>query len=167
MPLFFIEMGQGIIARGDLRVCTSPLYSCTLFAGYNRGSGYGGAFHYPSNGIGMFDVRADLDLWATLLRPSDVTLVFADCSGHGVMGTGSADKDYLQMWVRQKCGVSPITATATGAGMELLADGGFSAGRRLNLAGDFSPGSEIHLETRSSGTYVDYGRFTLIGQNRS
>jgi hypothetical protein len=36
MPLFFIEMGQGILARGDLRVCTSTLYGRFTLIGRSR-----------------------------------------------------------------------------------------------------------------------------------
>lgn len=49
MPSYFIEMGQGIIAKSnDLHIATSALFSCTFIAGLNEQVGYAGAFHYPA-----------------------------------------------------------------------------------------------------------------------
>ncbi len=167
MPLFFIEMGQGIVANGDLRVCTSPIYSCTLIAGYNARSGYGGAYHYPAETLSQADVRADMDVWAAVLRPTAVTLVFAqDTVGNGILGTKLADRNALQAWVLHQCVVPPTLTLAVRAGMELLAGGGYAAGSVRNLAGDFDMGATINVDTRTAGTYLDYGRFTLVGQNR-
>lgn len=169
MPLFFIEMGQGIIGRGDLRVSTSTLYSCTLIAGRNAGSGLGGAYHYPASALPNDDdaVRMDMDIWAAVLRPTAVTLVFAaDTAGNGVLGTGLLDRQALQQWVLQTCGVAATTVTATGAGMELLANG-YNADRVGNLAGNFNPSNAIHLENRMAGRYLDYGGFTLVGRDRN
>jgi len=167
MPLFFIEMGQGIIARGDLRVSTSALYSCTLIAGYNQGSGYGGAYHYPSHSLGQPEVRADMDVWAAVLRPTAIRLVFAsDTSGFGLMGTPANDQFQLQQWVMQQCNVVPALTAASGAGMELLVGGGFNAGVLSTLAGNFSPNQAINVDHRSAGRYLDHGGFTLVGENR-
>jgi hypothetical protein len=168
VPLFFIEMGQGIIARGDLRVRTSPLYSCTLIAGRNAGSGYGGAYHYPADALSNDDeVQADMDVWAAILRPTSVTLVFAaDATGTGAMGTALHDRHALQQWVLQTCGVVPTTVSANAAGMELF-PGGYSADRLGNLAGDFSPAHAIHVDHRMPGRYLDHGGFTLVGEDRN
>ena len=167
MPLFFIEMGQGIIATGDLRVRTSALYSCTLIAGHNARSGYGGAYHYPSDSLDDTDVRADMDVWAAVLRPTAVTLIHAlDSTGMGLMGTVNADKLALRNWVIQQCGVIPATVSTVGAGMELVGGGGFNAGSINNLLGNFDQAHQIQVKTREAGTYLDYGRFTLVGHNR-
>jgi hypothetical protein len=167
MPLFFIEMGQGIIARGDVRVRTSTLYSCTLIVGYNQGSGYGGAYHYPSNRLDDPAVRADMDNWAAVLRPTAVTLIFAlDASGAGMMGTPARDQFDLQQWVNQQCNVAPATTSAVGAGVELFVGGGFNAGNVAHLAGNFDPNQAIGVDNRTAGRYLDHGGFTLLGVNR-
>ena len=166
MPLFFIEMGQGLIARGDLRVRTSTLYSCTLIAGYNAGSQYGGAYHYPSDSLENLDVRADMAVWVAVLRPTAVTLVFArDSSGAGLMGTKAVDRLHLQQWVLQQCGIAATTRDAVAVGMELL-PGGYNADSTANLAGNFDPNQAIRLDHRMSGRYLDYGGYTLVGTNR-
>lgn len=168
MPLFFIEMGQGIIARPDLRVRTSALYSCTLIAGHNTASGYAGAFHYPSGTVGEDkDVLADMEVWIAVLRPTVVTLVFAsDASGFGQGGTPRDEQVQLTNWVRQQCGIAPATTSASAAGMELSAAGVFNAGNINTLAGNFDIGQAIRVETRDSGRYLDHDGFTLIGRNR-
>ncbi|GGA16906.1 hypothetical protein [Dyella nitratireducens] len=49
MPSYFIEMGQGIVAKSnDLLITTSTLHTCTFIAGFNAQVGYAGAFHYPA-----------------------------------------------------------------------------------------------------------------------
>lgn len=133
MPLFFIEMGQGIIANGALRVRTSA----------------------P-------DVRADMDTWMAVLRPTAVTLIFSPLIG--MMGTSNADRQNLQHWVQQN-GVVPATTNAVAAGMELT-PAGLAAGNIANLSPGFGNGPVIQLHTRDAGTYLDNGRYTLVGENR-
>jgi len=165
MPLYFIEMGQGIVANGDLRVRTSTLYSCTLIAGRNAQSGYGGAYHYPAEDLDDPDVLADMDRWVSVLRPTAVTLIFAPNTG--VIGTGTSqhDRAQLQNWVMHRCGFVPTMVQAVAAGMQLL-PGGMNAGSIANFAGGFGGGA-IQLHTREAGTYDEiFGRFTLVGEDR-
>jgi hypothetical protein len=161
VPLFYIEMGQGIIANGDLRLRTSALLSCTLIGGYSAASRYGGAYHYPSAGRNNPSVRADMDLWAAVLRPTAVILVFATQSG--LLGTSLAEQLWLQNWVTQRCNVVPLTSNAVGAGVQLNP---FAAGAIQNLTANFNV-AQINVQTRQSGTYLDHGRFTLIGRDRN
>ena len=41
MPLYFIEMGQGVIARPEMRVRTSCLSSCTMMTGWSATTNFG------------------------------------------------------------------------------------------------------------------------------
>lgn len=166
MPLFFIEMGQGLIARPDLRICTSALYSCTLVAGHNAQSGYGGAYHYPCNRLGDFEVRMDMDAWAAILRPTAVVLVHAQGPGLGIGGTPVQDRARLVQWALS-LGVQPAQANATAAGMHLLHAGGFGADSVGNLPGVYLPHTAVRVDDLPAGRYLDQGGFTLVGMNRN
>jgi len=168
MPLFFIEMGQGIIGRGDLRVCTSALQSCVLIAGYNAGTRDGGMYHFPSGHRKDPEVRRDMDTWAAILAPTAITLVMA--TNHGGMfageeGTPRKDRITLTNWAFEVCKSAAATLDLAGAGLQLLPAGGYMVGRVTDLAGDFI-NNRIELHHWSAGTYLDYGRFTLIGRRR-
>ena len=174
MPLFFIEMGQGIIANGDLKVQTSALFSCTLIAGHNTTTGYGGAYHYPSGNMSDPGVKLDMDTWAARLRPTAVILVLARGqarSNHAPhhhadpqrpLTSDEADQLALRNWVTLQLRVAPTTVRAVAAGMQLNP---FEAGSIDDLSGDFTP-DPIKVNTRQAGTYQDEGRFTLIGRDR-
>jgi hypothetical protein len=167
MPLFFIEMGQGIISRGDVRVRTSPIYSCTLIAGYNAGSHYGGAYHYPSDTLDDDpSVKEDMGVWVAVLRPTQLIFVHAQAM-MGMGGTTWQDQLALHNWAVTTCGVVPVlNPTPVSAGMELFVGGGFNAGPTNTLVGNFNPNKTIDLSHRGAGAYLDHGRFTLIGRNR-
>jgi hypothetical protein len=169
MTTFYIEMGQGIVGRADICVSTSALYTCTLIAGHNAASGYAGAYHYGANALASdADARADMDVWVAILRPTAVTLVFApDPAGNGVLGTPHPDKVALRAWVASKCHFAPAEAQAAGAGMELLVATGFAAGPKGHLHGNFDLDISVDVHARGAGTYLDYGRYTLIGRDRN
>lgn len=169
MPLFFIEMGQGIIARPELRVTTSCLHSCTLIAGYNRESGYGGAYHYPSDNETDSVVLRNMETWATILRPTHVTLIFAKNSAYPMGGrqlnTSDADVAFLDRWVRQSCNVIPTATSAVSSGV-LVGVGVFQAGNVAHLPGDFDDG-KIGVDHLNAGSYMltPTYRYTVVGQN--
>lgn len=166
MPLFFIEMGQGIIVEGnDLRVCTSALRSCTLIAGYNSMLGnVAGAYHYPAEAFKNKNNKAhDAMLkWVYEFTPDQVVLVHARKDAVGEGGTSLDDKEKLKRWIQTYCEVTPTKVKATSAGMELLANTGFSAGDIKNLNGNFVD-HVIRLDNLPTGKYKDHGGFALIG----
>jgi hypothetical protein len=173
MPLFYIEMGQGIIANGDLKVRTSQLLSCTLIAGHNTTTGEGGAYHYPEGEIGDRSVKADMDAWAAQLRPTAVILVLARKGnlrgnlagnlGGNLGGTSDSDQLDLRNWVTLQLRVAPTTARALAAGMQLNP---FEADSIDRLSGDFNA-NPINVDTRLAGIYTDHGSFTLFGKDRN
>jgi hypothetical protein len=166
MPLFYIEMGQGIIANGDLKVRTSQLLSCTLIAGHNTTTGEGGAYHYPAGEIGNRSVKADMDAWAAQLRPTAVILVLArkgNFAGTSDRGTPDSDQLDLRNWVTLQLRVAPTTARALAAGMQLNP---FEADSIDRLSGDFNA-NPIKVDTRLAGLYTDHGSFTLFGKDRN
>jgi hypothetical protein len=169
MPLFFIEMGQGIIARPELRVTTSCLHSCTLIAGYNRASGYGGAYHYPSDKETDSVVLRNMDTWVAILRPTHVTLVFAKNPVYPMMGqqlnTSHADVAFLHRWVRQSCNTDPAVDSAVAAGV-LVGVAVFAAGNIGHLPGEFEAG-KIAVDHLHAGTYMlnPTYRYTVVGEN--
>lgn len=167
--MFFIEMGQGIIGLPPLVVGTTTLYTCTLIAGRSAG-GYAGAYHYPSSAIpnGNAAVIADMEVWASILRPNQIIL----CCAANVTGMGgpyetdAADRFELTQWATRVAGAPPTMRPATGAGMEALPNGVFDANRTSQLQSDFDPDHRIDLRQRQAGRYLDFGGFTLIGENR-
>jgi hypothetical protein len=170
MPLFFLEMGQGIIAGGDLRVGTSALHSCTLVAAHNLGTKLAGAFHLPSGGLGQSDVVEDLDAWATDIKPTAVVLVFArnatSFASVGLGGTPSHERHEIQEWARKHCRVAPGVKESTQACMELVKGEAFHVGSPSDCEGDFSPSQAINLASLGAGRYSRDGGFVLFGRNR-
>lgn len=76
MPIFYIEMGQGIVAKGDFAVSTSSLSTCTFIVGYNKDTKQAGAFHYPGGALQNEDgeVEMDLNKWMMKLDPLEIFL---------------------------------------------------------------------------------------------
>lgn len=70
------------------------------------------------------------------------------------------DQADLRNWVLLECRVAPATTFATAASMTMT--GGFAAGSIGTLQGDLST-KQIGLQNRQAGTYLDYGRFAMIG----
>lgn len=168
MALFFIEMGQGIVVDGDVSVCTSTLYTCSLITGYNQQTGAAGAYHYPSGRIESDDVLEDMNAWATRLNPTHVTLIIAKSASTFEAEFIGKDERALQDWVQRKCGVAPTIDHQTCAAM-CMANAQFSAGRPSQLpngAGAYSKSNAISLVSRQAGVYQDHGGFTLIGLDR-
>lgn len=166
--MFFIEMGQGIIGRADMLVTTSAMFSCTFIAGHNAASGYAGAYHYPASALprNNRDIIADMEVWASVLRPTQIVLIFAARDFMGQQGTGMDDANDLTDWAHRKCNVAPtILPRSNGAALEFLTDGTFAAGKPVDLASDFS-GRGVDVSHRGAGRYLDYGGFTLIGKDR-
>jgi hypothetical protein len=170
MPLFFLEMGQGIIAGGDFRVGTSALHSCTLVAAHNLGTKLAGAFHLPSGGLGKSDVAADLDAWAAEIKPTAVVLVFArnatSFAPAGLGGTPGHERHEIEEWARKRCLVAPGVKESTQACMELVKGEGFHAGSPSDCDGEFSPGQGINLSSLGAGRYSRDGGFVLFGRDR-
>lgn len=166
MPLFFIEMGQGILAKGDdVRVCTSPISSCTLIAGWNDQTGYGGAYHYPAGSIEDPSVAEDMRQWAQALKPTHLTLMFAeDFEGMPGTGTDRFDKLALSEWAKTVCKIVPEERDSPpSVGMRLQANG-YKVGATATLGGNFQHINAIQLRSRGAGTYNDHGGFKLIGR---
>lgn len=169
MPLFFIEMGQGLVGPGnDLRIKTSALYSCTFIAAYNKDTQRGGAFHYPSESINSSEVLEAMNQWMRELQPNEaavVTLVTAASFGMSTGGAPPQDIIDLKNWVAQYCKVAPTLTSAVGAGMAIV-ESSLQAGSILNLDGDFEPdGDYTDVSWRSAGKLADHPEFTLFGYN--
>lgn len=168
MALFFIEMGQGIVVGGDVSVCTSTLYSCTLITGYNQHTGAAGAYHFPAGSIDSNDVLEDMNAWAARLNPTHVTLIIAKSFNTYEADFIGKDETALQSWVQNKCGVVPTIEHQT-CGAMCMANGQFNAGLPSQLpngVGGFSKSKAISLVSRQAGVYVDHGGFTLVGRDR-
>ena len=163
MPLFFIEMGQGIVARPEVRVKTSTIYSCTFITGWSNKTGFGGAYHYPSDCQEDDDVLATMALWAFYLKPTTVRLLFARKMMEP-MGTKDSDKAFLRNWVTAECGVIPTSADAVAARMRLTANLHFSAGDGAHVPGEFDDGVR-DLSNMPAGDNSQDG-FILVGRNR-
>jgi hypothetical protein len=125
MSSFFIAMGQGVISTADMEVFTEALLSCTFIAGHSASRTRGGAFHYPAN---TFDqVRSTLDQWMLALRPTRITLVFAEQVSPG-MGTPQHDRARLQSWLARHYPTVTVTTTEATAACMTLIRGQFYAG---------------------------------------
>jgi hypothetical protein len=162
MPLFFIEMGQGIIARPEVRVMTSTLHSCTLITGWSNTTGFGGAYHYPSDRQEDDEVLAAMALWAFYLKPTVVKLLFARRMLEP-MGTKDSDKAFLRQWVTDETGVIPTSGDAVAARMRLTANLQFSAGDGASVPGEFDDGAR-DLRNIPAGDNSGDG-FILVGRN--
>ena len=168
MALFFIEMGQGIVVDGDVSVCTSTLFSCSLIAGWNQNTNAAGAYHYPASSLGKADVLADMNAWAARLQPMQVILVVADAMNALEVQTFGRDEAALQAWIQQQCQVAAAVDHQTAAAM-CFQNGHFSAGVPSALpggSGAFGRSSAISVTNRQAGVYPDHGGFTLIGHDR-
>jgi hypothetical protein len=126
---------------------------------------------YPANALNSEveayskTVKADMAVWAAILRRTRVIPAHAaDPSGMGELAADETDRTALRNWILHECRIAPTAMRTTGVGMELLPNGTFDAGRINALANDFDQAHMISLKHRDSGTYVDYGRFTLIGR---
>lgn len=166
---FFIEMGQGIIRGPGFWVSTSVLYSCTLIAGVNAGSGRAGAFHYPADALAAAGdpngTVAAMDTWAAILAPTQIILVEAPSGGYGPT-IGPADQANLQTWATGKIGTAATVRHTTAAGMEKLAGGHFDADRISNLQSAFNSAQAIDVSNLAAGRYLQYGGITLVGRNQ-
>lgn len=161
MALFFIEMHQGIVARPELRVCTSQLASCTLITGYNAAQSLGGAYHYPAECRGNHEVLAVMEQWWHCLQPSQVTLVFAVVDQlQPQYTTSEEDIAFLTRWVRAK-GVQAGTARSRAAAMSVSATGTFTAGEAVQIPGNFETG-RIDVSNSLPGRHEAHGGFTLF-----
>lgn len=163
MPLYFIEMGQGIIARPEVRVRTSTLFSCTLITGWSQKTGFGGAYHYPSDNQENEEVLAAMTLWAFYLKPTVVRLLFA-AETAPMMGTKERDREFLKQWVHEETGVIPTSSAAVAARMRLTTALEFSAGNGHNVPGEFDEGVK-DLSNLPAGDY-SYDNYILVGSNR-
>lgn len=182
MPVYSIEMGQGIIARGsNLGVVTTALYSCTFIAGINPATGYAGAFHYPALSLRAFgegvhesetnspeylklvssryDIKSDMLDWLRTLRPTDVTLAFGKLSA-------SHDVNKLENWCRAHCpGLICDFQEQTNAAM-VVASGEMEVGRRIDVEakyGGLFRAEHFNLHSSGAGNYASY---FLFGQKR-
>ena len=161
MSLYFIEMGQGIIARPEVRVITSCLSSCSLLTGWSQKTRFGGAFHYPGGYHDNAEVLAAMALWVFYLKPTAIKILFA----RGVtqeLGTKKPDRDFLKAWVTRESGLIPSSAPAIGARMRLTTDLEFSADDGRNLPDLFDSGvcdvSKFPAGDYSAKNYILVGR---------
>lgn len=168
MTLFFIEMGQGIVVDGDVSVCTSTLFSCSLIAGWNQHTGAAGAFHYPAASLDVKGVRQDMDSWAARLQPTQVILIVAKAANSMEVDLFGQDERDLINWIKQECGVTPTVDHQTVGAMS-LDTGQFNAGLPSALPGGiaaFSRNKAVAVNGRQAGVYTDHGGFTLVGLDR-
>ncbi|MBX7172707.1 MAG: hypothetical protein K1X72_17185 [Pyrinomonadaceae bacterium] len=153
MAYFFIEMGQGIAAIGDLKVTTSTLHSCTFIAGYNEGTKRRGAFHYPANGLNSDKTKGDLSAWLKDINPTDII---------SVCGMSIEDEDYwsLYQWLP---GTSDPPEKANGAAMQLTPKFQvFTNDEVRNITRE----TKIEAQKQTAGVYSKDGLvYTLYGEN--
>ena len=161
MPLYFIEMGQGVIARPEMRVRTSCLSSCTMVTGWSATTNFGGAFHYPARHHKNEEVLAAMALWVFYLKPTVIKLLFADSKNYG-MGTKESDRNFMHAWVTRETGLIATSDAAVAAHMALTANLQFHAGNANTVPGDFGP-KALDLSNMPAGDY-SYHNFILVGR---
>ena len=161
MRLFFIEMGQGIISTGDMQVCTSATYTCSLVVCRNTTTNRCGAFHMPSGALNHRGELAAMDEWIGAIDPDEVMLICGQ-------DTTSTEVNAINRWLVSRAQSLPLAqVTAAAGGMELR-------GGRLRISKtpckdfqEFSPDRAICVHDRPAGQYADYEGFTLVGKCRS
>jgi hypothetical protein len=167
MILFKIEMGQGIIVKGDVGVCTSALYSCSFIAGYNCVTFAAGAFHHPGGALSSKDkedrlAASAMEEWIKDLSPSEVVQISGDIA---------QDRGQLTDWLLRFC---PTVTTRISMDAVMRLTPRFKAGSRRDLNRDHEKGyrspfdlsKEVGgVEKRPAGSYRDYGGFKLYGKN--
>ena len=166
MRTFYIQQGQGVMARGDVQIKTATLYSCSLVAGYNAGSGYCGGYHLSSNTIDRPAVQTELQSWAAILRPTALVFVHARSMGWPGDGSPQEDMDGLLHWAQGQTLPAPTVQDGVNVASQVLG-GVFSVGApALMPAFDF--GSPVlNLQHQLAGRY-GWGdeQYTILGFNR-
>ncbi|HTV84025.1 MAG TPA: hypothetical protein VME63_01370 [Dyella sp.] len=182
MPVYSIEMGQGVIARAtELAVITTALYSCTFIAGINATVGYAGAFHYPALALLTFgeqvhastlgsrtyqalmaqrqDIKSDMLDWLRTLRPTEI--VFAS----GKL-RASYDLSRLEQWcTAHNPGLIYDFQIQTSAAM-VATDKGMEVGKHTDLESryrDLFKAEHYNLHSSNAGNYNGY---FLFGRKR-
>ncbi len=169
MPLYYIEMGQGVVvptpAGQDLRIGTSPLSSCVLIAGYNANTHHAGAFHYPAKDLNKPDVVQDMSGWLEQLQPTQVKLVAAASHGFFASGTDPADLERLKGWLSANGHPSSEEKFESNGAMHVLQGTHFDVGKPNDLGGDFNKeDSDVDVSDQAAG---DYAGYVLFGRDRN
>lgn len=152
MPYFFIEMGQGIVAGGDLRVTTSTLHSCTFIAAFNKGTKRGGAFHYPANGLNSAQPKENMKNWLDDINPTDII---------SVSGRSIEEEDYWDLfnWLP---GVPEQLEKANGAAMRLTPKFQVFTNEDIRNITE----NQIKVQKQAAGAYSEKGfEYRLYGEN--
>jgi hypothetical protein len=164
MPLYFIEMGQGLISRGNFCVRTSALFSCTLICGHNSRGGEAGAFHYPAEARNDQDTVNEMNIWAHRLNPTHIILVYPPNNPYQMQGVGPDDQEFLEAWAAARS-TNPVATRNTGSAGMKLHNNVMTAGRINDLGAGFDGGA-IDLSGERAGRSVEHGGYTLLGRNQ-
>lgn len=159
-PGGFIEMGQGLVCNGDVRLVTSRLDSCTFIAGFNANTGASGAYHYGAETFRQRGVLADMTQWLAALQPTRATLVFAKAEASSrdfisqslFKGASARDRTVLLKWLANEGNPVVTTIDANSAAMECIA-GAFRVGTISDLS--LGVGGATNLGRCEAGEYLD------------
>jgi hypothetical protein len=174
MPMYHIEMGQGLIDTGsdshNFHIRTSTLFSCSLITGFNAQTGRGGAFHYPAGALSdpeQTETVAAMKSWMTELNPGEVKLIFAkrdESLPLSLLGTSEPDKKALETWVTNNSHARVTTELATAAGMQVV-NGQFNAGNVRDLDGPQKRLTDLSQLAAAKYNFKGRSDFTLVGRN--
>lgn len=169
MGKFFIEMGQGVIITGDLRVRTSPTYTCSLIAGTNPTTNKTGAYHYPADSLGTSAIVNEMQEWLDELQPASLLVIHptSDDMNGSVNPKLRESEDKLDEWLQAKFPRAQFRSTRGGGLIESISNV-LEGGHIMRMTQPFGRTEEfVPLQNRDAGKYTDNGGFTLIGKNRS